>query len=98
MTPSQLIPTKKIDGIPLYQTIRYPEIPLSEDDIYVYTTQEDRYDTLAEDWYGDSSLWKIISIANPIYEQNSLIVPEGVQIRIPTNPQGVLQQIKSINL
>jgi len=87
----------KINGVPTYQTVRYPEIPLSEDDIYVYTTIGDRYDTLADDYYNDSSLWKIISMANPKYEQGTLMVPEGVQIRIPTNPTKILQQFRLIN-
>ena len=34
-------------GKQMYATSRYPEIPLSSDDIYVYTTQGDRYDILA---------------------------------------------------
>ena len=34
-------------GKQMHQTVRYPEIPRSESDIYVYTTIGDRYDTLA---------------------------------------------------
>ena len=37
----------------MYATSRYPEIPLSPDDIYVYTTQGDRYDVLALQYYTD---------------------------------------------
>ena len=38
---------KTADGKRVYATSRYPEIPLSPNDIYVYTTQGDRYDILA---------------------------------------------------
>ena len=81
----------------IYKTVRYPDIPLSENDIYVYTVQGDRYDILAQQYYSDSSLWWIISIANEQLAQNSLIIPEGMQIRIPANPQGVLDIYNQIN-
>jgi len=67
-----------------YTTVKYPEIPLDFSDIYVYTTRGDRYDTLALAYYGDSSLWWIISTANPSLQQDSLIPPYGTQLRIPS--------------
>ena len=81
----------------IYATSRYPEIPLSPDDIYVYTTQGDRYDVLALNYYGDSSLWWIISIANPNIGLNSLVIPEGVQIRIPNNYAQIVSEFRLIN-
>ena len=84
-------------GKQMYATSRYPEIPLSSDDIYVYTTQGDRYDVLALNYYGDSSLWWVISIANPNIGLNSLVIPEGVQIRIPNNFAQVVSEFKLIN-
>jgi len=80
-----------------YVTTRYPEIPLSNNDIYVYTSRGDRFDILAQQYYQDSSLWWVISIANPSIPQNSLIIPEGIQIRIPTNQGAIVQQFKRIN-
>jgi|TARA_R110000744_G_scaffold16149_4_gene44647 phage tail protein X len=80
-----------------YVTTRYPEIPLSNNDIYVYTSREDRFDVLSQQYYGDSSLWWIISIANPKIPQNSLIIPEGIQIRIPANQSAIVSQFKRIN-
>jgi hypothetical protein len=44
MNRYQNIPKTKIDGKLVYQTSRYPEVQLSENDIYVYTTQGDRFD------------------------------------------------------
>ena len=100
------IPKTKIEGKLVYQTSRYPEVPLSENDIYVYTTQGDRFDVLAQQYYSDSSLWWVISIANtgnagagtlPVLPQNTLVIPEGVQIRIPANPIDVYNDFNKIN-
>jgi hypothetical protein len=98
MNRYQNIPKTIIDGKEVYVTSRYPEIPLSSEDIYVYTTIGDRFDSLAQQFYKDSSLWWIISIANnDKLGQNSLIIPEGIQIRIPYNPQGVISDFNLIN-
>ena len=67
-----------------YLTTKYPEITKSFEDIYVYTAMGDRYDTLALSYYGDSTLWWIISSANPEYGKDSLIPPRGIQLRIPS--------------
>ena len=81
----------------MYATSRYPEIPLSENDIYVYTTQGDRYDVLALNYYGDSSLWWIIATANPNIGLSTLVIPEGVQIRIPNNISATINDFRLIN-
>jgi hypothetical protein len=98
MNRYQNIPKIKIDKKEVYSTSRYPEIPLSPDDIYVYTTQGDRFDTLAQQFYKDSSLWWIISIANTDkLNQNALVIPPGLQIRIPANYNSVISDFNSIN-
>jgi phage tail protein X len=98
MNRYQNIPIIKSDtGKQIYATSRYPEIPLSENDIYVYTTQGDRYDLLALNYYGDSSLWWIIASANPNVDLMTLVIPEGVQIRIPGNFSEVVNEFASIN-
>ena len=81
----------------MYATSRYPEIPLSANDIYVYTSQGDRYDLLALNYYGDSSLWWVIAIANPSVSLSTLVIPEGVQIRIPSNAVNIINEFKLIN-
>jgi hypothetical protein len=100
------IPIIKTDNKPNYQTTRYPEVPLNDNDTYVYTTQGDRFDILASQYYNDKSLWWIISIANTAtagtslpsdLPQDSLIIPEGLQIRIPANYADVLNSFKLLN-
>ena len=76
----------------------YPNLPLSESDVYVITTVGDRLDILANQYYKDSSLWWIISIANTnILPQNSLVIPEGLQIRIPAFYAGIISSFNVIN-
>ena len=75
---------KTADGKRVYATSRYPEAPLSPNDIYVYTTQGDRYDVLALSYYGDSSLWWVINRANPNQPNDSLYPIVGSQLRIPS--------------
>jgi phage tail protein X len=68
-----------------YVVTKYPEISRESSDIYVYTTKGDRYDLLAQSYYNDSSLWWIISKANPNLTSLDTIYPNpGNQIRIPS--------------
>ena len=106
MNRYQPIPIIIIDKKPSYQTTKYPEIPLSDEDTYVYTTQGDRFDVLAQQYYGDQSLWWIISIANTAVAgtslpadlpQDSLIIPEGNQIRIPANYAEIINSFNILN-
>ena len=97
MNRYQNISLTKIDGKQLLKTVRYPEIPLSENDLYIVTNQGDRFDTLAYKFYNDETLWWIISIANDNVKQNSLVTPEGIQLRIPTNIAEIIQKYNSIN-
>jgi hypothetical protein len=55
---------KNSDKISYYRDNKYPEIPLSVNDIYIIAYDGDRFDMLANQYYGDPSLWWIISIAN----------------------------------
>jgi hypothetical protein len=81
---------------------KYPEVPFNENDIYVITTQGDRYDLLAQQYYGDYTMWWIIAIANvgdytsgvPL---NSLFIPEGTQLRIPVDIQNIMFEYTKLN-
>jgi hypothetical protein len=67
-----------------YANVKYPTITLDSQDIYVYTTQGDRYDTMALTFYKDPDLWWIINKANPSQDSASLYPAVGSQIRIPS--------------
>ena len=80
-----------------YGSTKYPVVPYTSDDIFVITQEEDRFDQLAQQYYGDSSLWWIISCSNPGLKQNSYYLPVGIQIRIPQNISRVQQEFAILN-
>jgi len=74
----------------------YPDIPVSDTDLYVITVLGDRLDLMAQDMYGDSSLWWILSSANNL-PGDSLVPPIGQQLRIPSDIQSVINNYDSVN-
>lgn len=74
----------------------YPDIPISDTDYYVITVLGDRLDLMAQDIYGDSSLWWILASANNL-PGDSLVPPIGNQLRIPSDIQSVVNNYNSIN-
>lgn len=74
----------------------YPDIPVTENDIYVITTGGDRLDLLANDYYGDPTLYWVIASANNL-PGDSLVPPLGQQIRIPANLENIINQYTSLN-
>ena len=92
------IPTRvDSEGTQFYKTVKYPEVAISDNDLYVITEVGDRYDLLADQYYGDSSLWWAISSANYGSKQNSYYPPLGVQLRIPSNIQGLIVNFEKQN-
>ena len=72
------------NNLSYYANAVYPEIEFSSEDKYIITSYEDRLDLVAYDYYGDESLWWIISRANPeTTRRDSFFIKSGVQIRIP---------------
>ena len=77
--------TKKLnDGRNVYRSRIYPEIPLSDNDIYVASETGDRLDTLAYQYYNNSSYWWIIASANNIHNA-PFGLKDGTILRIPRN-------------
>ena len=73
-------------GTLYYVTNSYPEIPLNSNDVYAITDFGDRLDTLANQFYGDPSLYWIIASANPdVVPGDSLLLAGGIQLRIPAD-------------
>ena len=90
---------KRWDGKNVYRTTYYPIIPESIDDTYIIASEVDYLDSLAKKYYGDESYWWIIAQANP--ESNvgkgTMMVPLGIQLRIPTNPITIIDQFNELN-
>ena len=87
--------TKKLnDGRTVYRSRIYPEIPLSDNDIYVASETGDRLDTLDYQYYENSSLWWIIASANNIHNA-PFGLKDGTILRIPQNYIQIVNKFKS---
>jgi len=75
---------RSFEGKLVYRPKINPDIPLRSDDVYVATEMGDRMDTLAHQFYQDSTLWWIIAAANNIRGAN-MAVPPGTVLRVPQN-------------
>jgi len=82
---------------PYYKGKMYPNIPLSESDVYVITTVGDRLDSLAYSYYNDATLWWVIAMANNNATKGALYPIPGTQLRIPTDINAVLDQYEQFN-
>jgi nucleoid-associated protein YgaU len=78
------------------RNVIFPKIPARSSDIYVISTAGDRFDTLALEYYGDSTLWWIIAGINN-GKKDSLAVKPGVQLRIPSSPQRIIDAYEELN-
>lgn len=84
-------------GVKYYKAKKYPPIPPQESDIYVVTVQGDRLDLLANQYYNDSTLWWVISVANSNITFGSMFPEPGIQLRIPTNLNNVIELFNQEN-
>ena len=86
------------DGREVYKSKIIPNIPKSDNDIYVAVQTGDRLDSIAKEHLGDASLWWIIATGNPeVLSLNSLFVPVGTEIRIPTDVSLAKSLFNAIN-
>jgi|TARA_R100000030_G_scaffold60430_1_gene45605 hypothetical protein len=88
---------RRIDknGVRVFTSTYYPEIPLNNSDTLYQTTVNDRLDNLAFSFYEDSSLWWIIAKANGI--KGKTVLDPGIMIRIPGNVSKVIEDFKKLN-
>ena len=81
-----------------FKAIKYPPIPLSQNDLYVITTVGDRVDLLSNQFYNDVDLWWIITTANPdTIRRDSFNLKAGLEVRIPTDLQTILEDFEQLN-
>ena len=83
-------------GIRAYKTTYYPDIPIRNEDQFIYPRFGERLDTLAYNFYGDSTLWWVIAKANNIRD-GSYAVDPSKKIRIPMNLPEILSDFRRIN-
>jgi hypothetical protein len=86
------------EGKRIYKYLKYPEISLSENDMYITTRVGDRLDLLADQFYNNVDYWWIIANANPnVIRRDSYNIKPGIEIRIPSNPENSISSFKKIN-
>ena len=92
------LPVRILNRKRTYRALKYPEIPLSINDLYVITNDGDRLDLLANQFYQDVDMWWIIATANPgVVKRDTFNLKPGLQIRIPTSTQGIIQEFEELN-
>ncbi len=79
------------NGKRFFPTNLYNQVDPQADDIYLITDKGDRLDNLAYEYYGDPSLWWVLSSANDI-PRDSIFIPVGSQIRVPANITSYLEK------
>ena len=89
---------KSINQKRYYKYLKYPEIPISIEDVYIITKTGDRTDLMAFNYYGNSDLWWVLVKANPNkLKRDSFFIPVGIQIRIPSNIEGIIDEFENEN-
>ena len=89
----------KIDkdtGNRVLKSTLYPEIKIEDGDQFVYPIDGDRVENIAYRYYGDSTLWWIITKANGIRDGSFGLKPD-VKIRIPGNVPQIMSDLRAIN-
>ena len=87
---------KTLEGKRYIRNTIYPDVSLGQKDTYLITTVGDRYDILAQQFYGNSSLWWVIAIANNS-KKDGLLVEPGIQLRIPADIEKIVQDYENLN-
>lgn len=83
-------------GKDMYVPTYYPNIEAKEDDNYIIIGTTDRLDVIAYDFYGDSTLWWAVAMANNL-EGDSMFPPVGMYLRVPANLPELLQKYNQSN-
>jgi nucleoid-associated protein YgaU len=89
---------KTQQGKPYWKSKSYPNIPMSEFDVYVITTVGDRLDSLAYQFYRDATLWWVIAMANNNATKGLMFPEPGTQLRIPIDLNAVLTSFNNFNI
>ena len=86
ITRKSLLPKQK-KNVLSYETTLYQRINETNGDLHIISTEGDRLDNLAFQFYGDPSLWLYIAKANNLTAMN---VPAGKSLVIPASAEGAI--------
>jgi hypothetical protein len=87
---------KTLSGKVGYLPTLYPSVTLSNEDYYIIARDQDRMDLVAQDYYGDSTLWWVIAMANDL-PGDTMYPPLGFQLRIPSNASRAISEFEQLN-
>lgn len=87
---------RTLNGKVGYLPTLYPSVTLSNEDYYIIAREEDRMDLVAQDFYGDPTLWWVIAMANDV-PGDTMYPPLGFQLRIPSNANRALDEFEELN-
>lgn len=85
--------TQKVAG--KYYTSKLPLYEIRDTDLYIFSREGDRLDSLANSFYSDPTLWWIIANANNL-GKGSLMIPPGIQLRIPNPIDDIRERLETI--
>ena len=86
ITKKSLLPKQK-KNVLSYETTLYQRINETNGDLHIISTEGDRLDNLAFQFYGDASLWWYIAKANNLTAMN---IPAGKSLVIPASADGAI--------
>ena len=87
---------KDMNGKRYFLPAIVPNIPILDTDIYINPQVGERFDSLAQKFYGDSNLWWIIAKANNLSSGQIGLDPEK-KLRIPVDIQAILDSVDASN-
>ncbi len=87
---------KSDSGKTIYLPTKYPSLVPSNNDYYIIAREEDRFDLIASDFYGQPTYWWVVVMANDL-PGDSMYAPPGFQLRIPANLNNALSEFNTIN-
>ena len=79
-----------------YLPTLYPSVDLSNEDYYIIARDQDRMDLVAQDYFGDSTLWWVIAMSNDL-PGDTMYPPIGFQLRIPGNVSNAINEFEQLN-
>ena len=87
---------KDKNGTRYYKPTVVPNVPIKDSDIFVYPIYGDRFDTMAQRYYNDSTLWWIIAKANEL-SKGQISADPLKKLRIPTEIDDILESVQKSN-
>ena len=82
------VETTIINKKKVYSGTILPYVEPKDSDIVILTTSTDRLDLLADEYYGDSSMWWVIALKNNLTDIDLVLEP-GTILRLPTRTEAL---------